>query len=77
MKIARTTTGEHYIECPIDLWEIFLQAREKDETQPSPMPVGHMMFRKPETYGITMVFDLRQEAMIEQAKNILKNAATA
>lgn len=42
--------GKTFIETAPERWAERLAARDADHSQPSPMPWGHMMFRRPTDY---------------------------
>jgi hypothetical protein len=53
IRMARKNVGgEHFIECPNNLWDAAFERRNREETSAIPMPMGHRMFNHPLEYGV-------------------------
>lgn len=64
MRMARRmANGDHFIECPVDVWDMFYECWQRDNTHPAPMPVGHRMFSHPTEYGVR-VFEVDDNVLM-------------
>jgi len=71
MKLARhTPDGKHYLECPLEYWDLFYQCWSRDETHPAPMPMGHRMFTHPLEYGM-VVMEVPDSDLIQSARKMI------
>ena len=52
--VRKLESGERFIETPPEHWAARLHAWKRDQSQPCPMPVGHLMFRSPTEYGAVL-----------------------
>jgi hypothetical protein len=60
--VRRISSGELFIETKPRDWQARLEALQADNSNPSPMPVGHLMFRYPADYGCALVSDQMEQA---------------
>jgi len=58
-QVRRKSSGEVFLECPLKYWLYFLDIWKKDHKEPCPMPVGHLMFKYPDQYGMEPLEDFR------------------
>lgn len=52
--VRKLDSGERFIETPPEHWAARLHAWKRDQGQPCPLPVGHLMFRFPTEYGAVL-----------------------
>ena len=71
--VRRNVRGEHFFECPKELWLDALTAWDNDHSRACPMPVGHRMFTHPTEYNVSIVKTLDEKEITDTLKSIISS----
>ena len=75
IRMAIAQNGEHFLEVPEQHWTLFHECWMLDHSYPSPMPVGHRMFRHPKEYNLRGLLTLPLSDFVQAARNALAGGA--
>ena len=64
LKMATDQDGAHFLQCPDKYWDEFMVAYQRTNTHPCPMPMGHMMFKRPLDYCNCHIWDVSEADMV-------------